>query len=174
MNIVLIGFKSAGKSTVAKLLAKRLNRSFIDIDDTITEIYEEKYSEKLTVREIYIKLGDAGFRVLEKEVTQTLCQVVNSVIAAGGGTVCDPSNVKVLKKHGWLVYLDVPIEVLRKRILEDSSLEFLDVNHPARRFEKTYHERQIIYKEIADLMINTENKTTEEIVNMIKESYYGQ
>lgn len=174
MNIILIGFKSAGKSSVGKLLGKQLNRTFIDIDDKIAEIYEQKNRKKCTAREIYIKLGDVGFRILEKEATLALSKTIDSIVATGGGTVCDSENVRVLKEDGWLVYLDVPIEVLRKRILGDASLDSLDLNHPARRFEESFNERQKIYQALADLIIDAKNKTTEEIVNIIEESFYGE
>jgi shikimate kinase len=174
VNIILIGFKSAGKTTVGKKLAAKLGRSFIDVDDKIAGIYQRSHGGRMTARQIYIKQGDAGYRVLEKEAILTLGTIENAIIATGGGSVCDPENAKVLGRDGKFVYLDAPKEIIQKRIGEDASLSFLDLKHPARNFEQTFAGRQKIYKETADLIINTKNKTIEDVIKVIEESFYGK
>ena len=174
MNIILIGFKSAGKTTIGKKLAEKMEKDFIDVDSKIAEIYLQKYGEQITARQIYLKLGDLGYRVLEKKAIIALAAVKNAVIATGGGSVCDPGNVEALGRSGKFVYLDVPKEIVQKRITEDSDLNFLDPKHPAKNFEQSFVSRQKIYREIADFVINTENKTVKEAVKIIEESFYGK
>jgi len=174
MNIILIGFKSAGKTTLGKILAEKLKMNFIDVDSKIAEIYLQKHGEEMTARQIYLKLGDADYRVLEKEVIFALRTVENVIIATGGGSICDSENVKVLGDNGKFIYLDVPKKIIQKRIAVDAPLNFLDTKHPAKNFEQTFVSRQKIYQELADLVINTENKTTEEMVKIIEESFYGK
>jgi len=174
VNTILIGFKSTGKTTLGKIIAEKFKRKFIDIDDEIAKIYLQKYGEKITARQIYLKLGDAGYRALEKEVIFSLGDLDNTIIATGGGSVCDPENAKVLGYNGNFIYLDTPKEIIQKRIAEDPTLKFLDLKHPARNFEQTFAIRQMIYQELADLIIKPEDKTTKEIVEIIGESFYGK
>ncbi len=174
MNIILIGFKSAGKTTFGKVLAAEFKRDFIDIDSKIAEIYRQKYGEELTAQQVYLKLGDADYRVLEKEAVLLLGAKKDSIIATGGGTVCDQDNVKVLGANGKFVYLNVAKEVVQKRIAEDVSLSFLDAKHPAKNFDQAFTGRQKIYREVADLVIDPENIIVEEMVEIVKRVFYGK
>lgn len=110
MNIILFGFKGAGKTTFGKRLAEKLNLPFIDLDDFI-----EKGMHK-TIREIYQEVGEFGFRKIEKEHLQKLVGLPPHVIALGGGTVLDPENVKLLQTMGELIYLRASFETIQKRV----------------------------------------------------------
>jgi shikimate kinase len=70
--------------------------------------------------------------------------------------------------------LDVPIKTIQKRIAEDSTLKFLDLKHPAKNFKRAFTSRQKIYQELADLVIDPENKTTAEMVKIIEGLFYGK
>jgi shikimate kinase len=174
MNIILIGFKSAGKTSVGKGLAAKMERVFLDVDDEVARLYQQKNGESLTAREIYKKLGDAGYRVLEQEVILTLGNLDNTIIATGGGSVCDPVNVQALARHGKFVYLDVAQDVIKARLAQDLSVALLDANHPANRFEASFAKRKKIYLDIADIIIKVDTKEINEIVDEIFEVYDGE
>ncbi|MBN2689024.1 MAG: shikimate kinase [Gammaproteobacteria bacterium] len=155
MNIVLCGFKNCGKTTYGKRLAKELGREFFDIDDIIVEQYLQQFKEKLSIREIYAKIGNDEFRRLEKEVAGIVAKKDNAVIAAGGGTVMDPDNVKMLKKFGRLIFLRCPKETIKERIFKGGIPAFIDADNPYVSFEKIYNEREKQYLAVADEIIET-------------------
>jgi shikimate kinase len=167
VNIILIGFKSAGKSIVGKLLSKKLNRIFVDVDDKIAEIYNKRNNTSLTTHEIYLKSGEARFRVFEKEAILSLSHLNNAIIATGGGSVLDAENMKIFCENGRFVYLNASQESIKKRIIKDKK-------HLAENFEQEFSRRQKIYRDIAGFVIDTENTTAEEIVNLIMETCHGE
>jgi shikimate kinase len=150
-NIILIGYKSAGKTTLGKKIAEKTGRHFIDTDDLIAK----------NNREFYLAVGPEAFREIEKEVIRALAEFQNSVIATGGGVVLDPENVIILKKLGKLFYLRVEKEELKRRLLIDPLPAILDPEHPEESFEKMYQSRQRLYEEIADYRIDTEEQIWE-------------
>lgn len=113
MNIVLIGYRGCGKSTIGKLLAGRLELAFVDTDEIIGERVGK------TITEIFDQVGQAGFRELETAVVAAVAARDNAVIAAGGGVVLRPENIALLKRRGKLVWLQAPPEVLWQRIEAD-------------------------------------------------------
>lgn len=145
-NIILIGYKSSGKTTLGKKIAEKTGRHFIDTDDLIAK----------NNREFYLAVGPTAFREIEKEVIRALAEFQNSVIATGGGTILDPENVIILKKLGKLFYLEVAKEELKKRLLIDPLPAILDPENPEASFEKMYHERKSIYESVADFKVEDE------------------
>lgn len=116
MNLILFGFKGAGKTHFGRKFAHRLHRPFIDTDELLEELYAEEKGERLISRQIFQKLGGVGFRAFEKQAILTLTGIKDSVIALGGGAVIDPENVAFLQKLGAMVYLKASPETLRKRM----------------------------------------------------------
>lgn len=148
MNLILFGFKGCGKTHFGKLLAQKMHRRFIDTDDWIVDLYAKKTGEHTLPREIYIQLGQAAFRALEKEVLQSLKSVNDAVIALGGGAVLDPENVELLQKIGCLAYLSTSAETLQKRVLKHQTPAFLDSEDPQASFLEIVQERRPIYESI--------------------------
>jgi len=167
MNIILFGFKGCGKTTIGKLLADKLAMQFVDIDRVIENIYFAKYHAKLSVREIYKKLGEDDFRNLEKEAILSLVDLNNTIIATGGGSVLDADNLSKLKKLGTLVYLQSDKSNIKKRILSETLPAFLDPNDLEGSFEEMYKNRKNIYENIAVIVINTEGMDNEAIIKKI-------
>ena len=114
MNIVLIGYRGSGKSTVGKRLANKLWIDFIDTDKLITD------AAGMTIRTIFEKEGEAGFRKREVEAVAQAAARDNVIIAVGGGAILDPQNVAALKKNGKIIWLEAKAEVLHERIQNDS------------------------------------------------------
>ncbi len=99
MNIVLIGYRGAGKSAVGEKLAARLGKEFVDADDLLEK------REGRRIREIVESQGWQYFRALEKEILSEVAARDNLVIAPGGGAVLDMANVKALQKNGLIIWL---------------------------------------------------------------------
>lgn len=113
-NIILIGMPGSGKSTLGALLAKELDRRFLDLDEEIVRVTGK------TIPEIFEESGETGFRKIEKETLASLSEEKELVLATGGGTVIDPENVRVLREMGTVVFLDRPLKTLKSRVRRDT------------------------------------------------------
>ena len=161
-NIILIGLMGAGKTTVGRYMANLWAMNFIDFDEEISK------NLKMSINEIFKKYGERHFRKLEKGAIQKYSTCKNFVISTGGGIVEDIENIENLKKIGCLVYLKAAPEVLYERIKDDTSRPLLKTKDPKRELFAIYEKRRKNY-EMADIMVNTENMTTKEIVSEIYE-----
>jgi shikimate kinase len=165
MNIVLIGFRGTGKSTVGRLLAKRLERDFIDSDKQI-----ESSTEK-TIKSIFEEDGEEGFRKIEAGTIAELSKADNKVISAGGGAVLKEDNVRNLKDNGFLVLLEATPEIIHNRIEQDEKTTqqrpSLTDKKPLDEIKHLIEQRDHAYKSAADFTINTSYVSCEDIVNEI-------
>ncbi len=156
MNLILFGFKGAGKTHFGKLLALKMHRPFIDMDDLILELYAKETGKVRSHREIYRELGEEGFRAFEKKAVRTLVHVENAIVALGGGTVLDPENVEFLQKIGELVYLVAEPEKLKRRIFKEELPAMLDPKDPEDSFWQMIQERGPIYRSIRARSVDTD------------------
>jgi len=161
MNIVLIGMRGSGKTTVGKILAQKLGRELVQMDELIVR------KAGLTIPEIVAKHGWEKFRKLEDETTSEVARRDNIINASGGGVVTREKNVQALKKNGVIVWLQASVDTLLKRIGEDSQRPLLVARTPREDMEITLNERKPLYQQAADLAIDTENKTPEEVAKAI-------
>ncbi|OGP66546.1 MAG: hypothetical protein A2169_14450 [Deltaproteobacteria bacterium RBG_13_47_9] len=113
MNIVLIGYRGSGKSTVGRKLADRLQMKFVDTDDCIEERYKASINDIVELR------GWDHFRMLEKGIIEEISKKDHFVIAPGGGAVVDTDNVMALRKNGFIVWLKADVQVLLQRMVND-------------------------------------------------------
>lgn len=113
MNLILIGFRGTGKSTIGNKVAKQLRLEFVDIDDYI----EEK--EGASIKEIFAEKGENGFRELEKTAIKEMCLLDKFVIATGGGAVINDENVKNMKKNGFVILLESDPDTIYERLTQD-------------------------------------------------------
>lgn len=146
-NIFLIGMMGAGKTTVGRLLAKRLDKRFVDSDHEI----EARTGVKIPV--IFEIEGEAGFRKRESQVLAELAEEPGLVIATGGGVVLAPENRACLASHGLVVYLAVPPFHLWERTRNDVNRPLLQVENPRKRIEELHALRDPLYREVADIII---------------------
>ncbi len=146
-SIILFGFKSCGKTHFGKLLAHKLNWSFIDTDDLLVDLYREKK----TPHEIHKALGEHEFRKLEDAAIQTLCPESSSVIALGGGSLLNIDNLAHLKSVGKLIYLKSDLSTISRRISQDKIPSFVNVNNP---LDSIYKKRTQLYESIKTPYVN--------------------
>lgn len=142
-NLILIGFKAAGKTTLGRLVASKLQKPFIDTDELFTE----------PPHTLYEKLGEEQFRKEEQAHLQTLTHLSGHVISTGGGVGCDLSQGPFLRGLGTVIHLHTPKEVIRERLLSSRVPLFLKGSN----FDLLYHYRLGIYLEIAHHSIVTED-----------------
>ena len=137
-KIYLVGFMAAGKTTVARALARRLDWQAVDVDELIER------REHLTVSEIFSKRGEPYFRALEREVLLDQAGPRHLVVATGGGTFADPQNRAAINQDGVSVWLDVPLDRLIGRVPADGRRP-LAADRAG--FERLYHQRRAAYEQ---------------------------
>ncbi len=148
-NIFLIGLMGAGKSTIGRQLAKELGWDFVDSDHEI----EARTGASIPL--IFDVEGEAGFRQREKKVIEELTQRERTVLATGGGVILDPENRAQLAAHGLVVYLRATVDQLFARTAKDRSRPLLQTPDPRGRLQDLLTQRDPLYQEIADLVIDT-------------------
>ncbi len=164
-NLILCGFKSSGKTFLGTLLAKEQACLFFDADHLIEDLYQKKFQEKCTCRQISIKLGENGFRMLEKGAIDQLKDVANAVIALGGGAVLDLENCARIQKLGKIIYLEADKETIQRRIFCSGLPSFLDPLAPEESFERMYASRQSIYEKVCALKVDMRGKTNRQVLD---------
>lgn len=110
MLIFLIGYMASGKTTVGKLLAEKLDYRFTDLDD------EFEILTGMTIAEYFMKNGEKAFREKEREILRCHLTDTETVIATGGGTPGYSDNMELMNRHGVTVFLDVPVEIIVRRL----------------------------------------------------------
>lgn len=169
MNIVFIGMRGSGKTTISKLLGEKLGYPYIETDDRI----EKKVGMKIA--DFVKKNGWEAFRTKEGEIIQELSTCNHTVISGGGGTVLRKENVNVLKANGIFIYLTASLSTLYERIKDDTSRPFLTTAATQKEdIKRTRAERKKIYQEAADFTISTETHTKKEVVEEVYRYLQGK
>lgn len=148
-NIILVGLMGAGKSTIGRNLAVRLNKEFYDSDRVIEE------RTGVDIATIFEIEGEQGFRDREEQVIKELCKMKNIVLATGGGSILRETNRKNIRKHGHVVYLCTTAELLYSRIRYDKSRPLMQTESPLDTLKKLLKDREPYYMEVADTVITT-------------------
>lgn len=150
-NIVLLGMRGSGKSTIAKLLSENLNREMFELDSLIVQ------KAGMSIPEIVEKNGWDFFRDQEVAVVEDVSERTGAIISTGGGVVLREENVERLKRNGVLVYLTASPVVLAKRIGDDPNRPQLTaMNSLEEELEEVARQREELYKKAADSIINAE------------------
>lgn len=161
-NIILIGMRGSGKSTIAKKLSKTLNKPYIEIDALIAQ------GAGMSIPEMVAQHGWEYFRDLETQTTKQVCLENNTIISTGGGVVIRPKNVQALKASGKVFYLRVPIRTLLRRIGQDTNRPALTTQQTLKEeMEEILRNRRSLYENSADSIIDTDKKSKTKIVEEI-------
>lgn len=162
-NLFLVGLMGAGKTTVGKLLAKHLNKQFIDCDHEI----EKRTGVKINV--IFELEGEDGFRTREEAVVQELTRQQGIVLATGGGVVLRESNRLALRSRGTVIYLRANAEDLWRRTRHDRNRPLLQTENPRARLQELLTERDPLYRETAHLIMDTGEQNVQKLVRQLEQ-----
>lgn len=149
-NLFLIGLPGAGKSTLGRQLARRLHKRFIDAD---TELEQRLGVSIPTIFEIE---GESGFRDREEATLTELTVLEDIVLSTGGGAVLRPANRERLKSNGTVLYLHAEPATLWSRIRHSRNRPLLQGADPVARLAELYAQRDALYRETADLVVESE------------------
>ena len=163
-NLVLTGMMGVGKSTIGKMLAKKLNLKFVDVD----RIIEKK--EKNSIKEIFRVKNEDYFRKIEKKTTLDILKKNNLVIALGGGAFIEKTIRKEIKNTSISFWLDLSINYLLPRLRDVRKRPLLNQDNFEETINKIYSERKKIYNE-SNFRIKCNLMEKKEIVNKIIELY---
>lgn len=148
-NIFLVGLMGAGKTTIGKLLAKRLKKTFVDTD------HEIEHRTGVRIPLIFELEGEAGFREREAALIHELTQRQDIVLATGGGAILRKENRDALMQNGTVVYLNAKIEDLWQRTQHDKNRPLLQTQDPKAKLTELFIQRDPLYREIADMIITS-------------------
>jgi shikimate kinase len=148
-NVVLVGPMGAGKTTIGRHLATLLHKRFVDVD------HEIEKRTGVTIPVIFEIEGEAGFRRRESMAIEELTQDQDIVLATGGGAVLMEENCRLLKERGTVVYLQADIETLVERTRRDRNRPLLQTENPRGKIEELMRQREPIYREVADVVVDT-------------------
>lgn len=164
-NIILIGMAGCGKSSIGKLLAKKLNKPFIDTDDLIVK------AQGRPLQEIIDTEGSKGFRRIEESVLLAL-NVHDHVIATGGSAVYSIPGMGHLINKGVVIYLHASVDILKKRVGDTKERGL--VKRSDQNFEDLYAERRDLYVESSEITVDCSHLDHEgvcrKIIDELKQS----
>lgn len=162
-RIFLVGPMGAGKSTIGRMLAKRLGLEFKDSD------HEIERRTGADIPWIFDVEGEEGFRRREKDVLDELTNRSGIVLATGGGAVLKQENRENLRLRGNVIYLKLSVDQQSVRTAKDRNRPLLQTNNPREVLENLFRERDPLYREVADFVINTDHKAARAVTDQIVE-----
>ena len=162
-SIFLVGLMGAGKTSVGKLLGRRLGKTFYDCD------HEIERATGVRIPVIFEIEGEAGFRARESKILTELAARRNIVLATGGGAVLADHNRRVLAQHGTVIYLRAAPQDLWQRTRHDRNRPLLQTPDPLTRLTELFTERDPLYREIADIIVDTGNQSLSNLAHRLEQ-----
>ncbi|MEO0477167.1 MAG: shikimate kinase [Planctomycetota bacterium] len=166
MNVVLLGYRGSGKTSIGKQLANELWKDFVDLDD----ITRKRFNNQ-TIAEIWEQYGEAGFRQAESEAAAELLAKDGLVIALGGGTLTTESGKTAVTAadNTTRIYLSCAADVLAERIAGDATTaserpSLTGAKDPAAEVEEVLAQRAPVYREVADIVFDVTYCSIDEAV----------
>lgn len=148
-NLVLVGFMGSGKSSVGRLLARKLRRRFADTDRLVVG------REGREIAEIFRTDGEEHFRKVETAVLRSLVGCRGLVVATGGGIVTRPENLEILRKLGFVVWLKADEEVILERVSRNENRPLVRTDDPRATIRELNAKRLPLYEQAAQFCVNT-------------------
>lgn len=162
-NIIFVGLMGSGKTTIGKQVSKALGMEFFDTDHAV------EVKTGVNIATIFELEGEEGFRLREHSLLVDLMDNQKKVIATGGGIVLKGENRKLLRQLGTVVYLRSNIKDLILRLKNDKTRPLIQNVNLNEKFDELFKERDLLYSEVADYIIDTKNKKVSDIKNEILE-----
>lgn len=166
MKLILVGFMGVGKTTIGKILAKKLNMEFIDLDEELEKI------ESKSIEDIFEFHGEKYFRNLENKILKKVISKDNIIISTGGGVLKTNENYNILKNEKNIIFLDANVdtiiknlssnqnEINKRPILRNSKDIYITINN-------LLNERYKKYVDVSSIHIDTNGKNVDEVVSQI-------
>jgi shikimate kinase len=156
-KVYLVGFMAAGKTTVARALAGRLEWRAFDIDDSI------EARERMSVADIFARHGEPYFRMAERAVLSEQVGVRHLVVATGGGTFAEPQNRSIINADGLSIWLDIPLERALARVPANGRRPLAADRES---FERLYHLRRAAYQQ-AHIRVDAGRQSVDALVEQL-------
>ena len=168
-NIIFVGPMGAGKTTIGRQIAKAMGRDFYDSDKEIEQ------RTGATIPLIFELEKEEGFRVRESAMIKELLSKDNDIVlATGGGAVLSEKNRRFIAKHGFVIYLCAPLEQLVRRTARDKNRPLLQTKNPKKTIEDLLAIRDPLYREVADLVFETDGFTVRQVVSKLQKIIKGK
>jgi len=161
MNIFIVGPMGSGKSTVGKIISDELFLNFFDTDDEIES------RTGASIDWIFDLEGEEGFRKRESSILEEMVKQNSIVLSTGGGIILSDSNREMLSSRGTVFYLSTPISVQIERTSKDKDRPLLKNGDPKEILTRLQNERKDLYESVSDHVIETENKSSQEVASEI-------
>ena len=161
MNIFIVGPMGSGKSTVGKIISDELFLTFLDTDEEI------ETRTGASIDWIFDLEGEDGFRKRESSILQDMAKRNSIVLSTGGGIILSEENRELLSSRGTVFYLSTPISVQLERTAKDKDRPLLKNGDPEKILTKLQKDRESLYEAVADHVVNTENKSSQEVASEI-------
>lgn len=163
MNITLIGMAGAGKSSVGKKMAQKLNYRFVDVD----KIIEKK--TKLKLQQIINNFKEDKFLAIEEETILELGKLNNYIISPGGSVIYSDKAMEFLKKNSIIIFLNIPFENIQKRLINQETRGIVGLKKKS--LKTLFNERLVLYKRYADITIEMTDNFKEIAENIIQKTF---
>ncbi len=160
VNIALIGFMGAGKSSVGRLVADHLHFTYLDTDDVIVA----RAGKPIT--DIFAQEGEAIFREKERHLVEELALRTDTVISTGGGLPVNPANMASLKTHALVVCLWASPETILERVKGQTHRPLLNNPDPLAKIRSLLATREPFYRQ-ADVLVNTEMRSVKDVAQQV-------
>ena len=160
-NIFLIGFMGAGKSTIARTLQRELGFPLVEMDERIVQ------EQGMSINDIFAQYGEAHFREIESQLVVDLGKQEPSIVSCGGGVVVRPENTQNMKKSGRIVLLKASPETIFERVKNSTDRPILNGHMNVEYIAELMEKRRALYEGAADITIQTDGKTREQICEEI-------
>ena len=160
-NVFLVGMMGAGKTTLGKALAHRLDLEFVDTDKVLVE------RTGVPVATIFEIEGEDGFRRRESGILAELARRADCVVATGGGAVLSEENRSLMRAHGTVVYLRARLESLWERTRHDSSRPLLATPDPRATLAELLEKRDPLYRQAAHIVVDTGSQSAATLVSRV-------
>ncbi len=160
--IFIVGLMGSGKTSVGKILAKKVGRNFFDTDQEIIK------NEKLDISQIFNKYGEDYFRELEHTILKKIISNEGSIVSTGGGIVLKKENIDIMKDNGIIIFLNIDVETQIARIKNKKNRPLLKNSNLEDDLKNMKNDRDKIYESISNFKVDVSRITKYKAIDDIQ------